>query len=120
MGLMEEALRASPWADLFEQRGRQLEALRMLTIFLESRFGDVPEALTVTLGSLSVEQLEELADVCFDASSLDEFIAAIPQSNCQLGGGDYLKLKDRLFAGETVDSLYEKIKDYQDSDFGGD
>lgn len=40
-------------------------------------------------------------------------------SNCQLGGGDYLKFKDQLFAGETVDSLYEKIKDYQDSDFGG-
>ncbi len=35
---------------------------------------------------------------------------------CNLGGGDYLKLKDKLFAGETVDSLYEKIEAEQESD----
>ena len=29
---------------------------------------------------------------------------------CNLGNGDYPRLKDKLFAGETVDSLYEKIK----------
>lgn len=34
---------------------------------------------------------------------------------CKLGEGDYLQLKEKLFAQETVDSLYEKIKDYQDS-----
>jgi hypothetical protein len=28
---------------------------------------------------------------------------------CQLGEGDYLKLKERLFEGENVASLYEKI-----------
>ncbi len=28
--------------------------------------------------------------------------------------GNYLELKDKLFEGETVDSLYEKIKAYQD------
>ena len=27
-----------------------------------------------------------------------------------LGSGDYLQTKDELFAGETVDSLYEKIQ----------
>ena len=32
---------------------------------------------------------------------------------CQLGEGDYLKLKDRLFEEENVDSLYEKISAYQ-------
>ncbi|NEQ78257.1 MAG: hypothetical protein F6K23_37870 [Okeania sp. SIO2C9] len=35
-------------------------------------------------------------------------------SICKLGHGDYLELKDKLFAGETVDSLYEKIKAFQD------
>ena len=34
-------------------------------------------------------------------------------SICKLGHGDYLELKDKLFAGETVDSLYEKIKAFQ-------
>ncbi|MGB3532474.1 MAG: hypothetical protein WBA13_03045 [Microcoleaceae cyanobacterium] len=29
---------------------------------------------------------------------------------CKLGSGDYSQLKDQLFAEETVDSLYEKIK----------
>jgi len=29
---------------------------------------------------------------------------------CDLGGGDYLQLKDKLFAEETVDSLSDKIK----------
>ena len=35
-------------------------------------------------------------------------------SICKFGHGDCLKLKDKLFAGETVDSLYEKIKAFQD------
>jgi len=29
---------------------------------------------------------------------------------CNLGNGDYVQLKDKFFANETVDSLYEKIK----------
>jgi len=33
---------------------------------------------------------------------------------CQLGEGDYLKLKEQLFEKETVASLYDKIKAYQD------
>lgn len=33
---------------------------------------------------------------------------------CKLGEGDYLQLKDKLFAQEDVDSLYEKIQAYQD------
>lgn len=31
----------------------------------------------------------------------------------QLGQGDYLAWKDQTFAAETVDSLYEKIRDFQ-------
>jgi hypothetical protein len=33
---------------------------------------------------------------------------------CQLGTGDYLKTKDELFAGETVDSLYDKIRAFRE------
>jgi hypothetical protein len=35
---------------------------------------------------------------------------------CKLSEGDYLKLKEQLFANETVDSLYEKIKKYEERD----
>jgi hypothetical protein len=31
-------------------------------------------------------------------------------SSWQIGQGDYLKLRDELFAGETVESLCEKAK----------
>jgi hypothetical protein len=34
---------------------------------------------------------------------------------CNLRGSDYLKLKDELFAQESVDSLYSKILDFQSS-----
>ena len=75
MSLQAEALRASPWADLF-----QIEAdTRMLMRLLRRRFGDVPESLPTTLRSLKVQDLEDLVDVCMDANSMDEFIASIPQ-----------------------------------------
>jgi hypothetical protein len=32
---------------------------------------------------------------------------------CNMGGGDYLKLKDELFAQESVESLYAKILEFQ-------
>lgn len=32
---------------------------------------------------------------------------------CNLGSGDYLKLKDELFAKESVESLYSKIVEFQ-------
>ncbi|MEM6839112.1 MAG: hypothetical protein AAF609_19980 [Cyanobacteria bacterium P01_C01_bin.120] len=34
---------------------------------------------------------------------------------CNLGKGGYLQLKDKLFAEESVASLYSKILDFQDS-----
>jgi hypothetical protein len=34
---------------------------------------------------------------------------------CNIGKGDYLKLKDKLFAQESVGSLYSKIVDFQTS-----
>lgn len=45
-----------------------------------------------------------------EPAKLARFVAA-----CKLGEGDHLKLKDKLFAKETVASLYEKVKAYQDS-----
>lgn len=32
---------------------------------------------------------------------------------CNIGKGDYLKLKDQLFEQESVSSLYSKIVDFQ-------
>lgn len=32
---------------------------------------------------------------------------------CKLGEGDYLLTKDKQFAGETVDSLYEKVEAFE-------
>ncbi|MEH1906114.1 MAG: hypothetical protein V7L05_29290 [Nostoc sp.] len=35
---------------------------------------------------------------------------------CKLGKGDYLQVKEKLFAQETVASLYAKIKEYQNDE----
>lgn len=35
---------------------------------------------------------------------------------CNIGSGDYLKLKDELFAQESVTSLYSKILEFQSSE----
>lgn len=40
-----------------------------------------------------------------EASKFMRFLAI-----CNLEEGDYLQLKEKLFEGETVDSLYEKIQ----------
>ncbi|KPQ37931.1 MAG: hypothetical protein HLUCCO16_15170 [Phormidium sp. OSCR] len=32
---------------------------------------------------------------------------------CQLGEGEYLLSKNEMFADETVDSLYEKVRDFE-------
>ncbi|MEH2177227.1 hypothetical protein [Nostoc sp.] len=35
---------------------------------------------------------------------------------CKLSEGEYLQVKEKLFAPETVASLYAKIKEYQDNE----
>lgn len=35
---------------------------------------------------------------------------------CNIGSGDYLKLKDELFAQESVASLYSKILEFESSE----
>ncbi len=32
----------------------------------------------------------------------------------QLGGGDYLTIREQLFGGETVDTLFDKVQAYQE------
>lgn len=34
---------------------------------------------------------------------------------CNVGSGDYLQLKDELFAQESVASLYAKVEEFQQS-----
>ncbi|PAX58064.1 hypothetical protein [Brunnivagina elsteri] len=36
----------------------------------------------------------------------------------QAGGDDYLKIREQLFAGETVKTLYDKIQTYQNQKSG--
>ncbi|AVZ30075.1 hypothetical protein [Nodularia spumigena] len=58
------------------------------------------------------ENLKEVIEVLLthlEPSKVMKFWAA-----CQLGKGDYLQLKENLFAQEDVESLYKKIKAYQD------
>jgi hypothetical protein len=58
------------------------------------------------------QNLQEVMQVLFthlEPSKVMKFRAA-----CKLGKGDYLQLKEKLFAQENVDSLYKKIQAYQD------
>jgi hypothetical protein len=48
--------------------------------------------------------------VNMEASAVARFWAT-----CNIGKGDYLKLKDQLFAQESVGSLYSKIVEFQAS-----
>ncbi|MBE9229609.1 hypothetical protein IQ264_29830 [Phormidium sp. LEGE 05292] len=55
-----------------------------------------------------IQEALEILLTHMEPLKLARFIAA-----CNLGEGDYLKTKDQLFAGETVDSLYEKIQAFE-------
>ncbi|WP_244917998.1 hypothetical protein [Nostoc linckia] len=58
------------------------------------------------------ENLQEVIQVLLthlEPSKVMKFWAA-----CKLSEGDYLQFKEKLFAEETVASLYAKIKDFQD------
>lgn len=57
-----------------------------------------------------IEQALKILFTRMTSSSVARFVAF-----CQLGDGDYLKTKEWLFAGETVDSLYKKIQDFENS-----
>ncbi|MEH1858916.1 MAG: hypothetical protein V7L21_13120 [Nostoc sp.] len=60
------------------------------------------------------ENLQEVMQVLLthlEPSKVMKFWAA-----CKLSEGDYLQVKEKVFAKETVASLYAKIKEYQDGD----
>jgi hypothetical protein len=48
-------------------------------------------------------------------SNMEPSAAARFWAACNISKGDYLKLKDQLFAQESVDSLYSKILESQGS-----
>lgn len=57
--------------------------------------------------------LQEGLEVLFvnmEPSKVARFWAA-----CNLGSGDYLKLKDELFGQESIASLYAKVLEFQES-----
>ncbi|MGI8505159.1 MAG: hypothetical protein ACR2LR_29140 [Hassallia sp.] len=60
------------------------------------------------------ENLQEVMQVLLthlEPSKVMKFWAA-----CKLSETDYLQVKEKLFAQETVATLYAKIKEYQDGD----
>jgi hypothetical protein len=57
------------------------------------------------------EDLQEVMQVLLahlEPAKVMKFWAA-----CKIGEGDYLQVKENLFSGETVDSSYDKIQEYQ-------
>ena len=56
------------------------------------------EALTVLMEHLSPSKLARL------------------WANWQIGSGDYLTIRERLFAKETVETLFEKVQSYEAGD----
>ncbi|MEH2250951.1 hypothetical protein [Nostoc sp.] len=60
------------------------------------------------------DNLQEVMQVLLthlEPSKVMKFWAA-----CKLSEGNYLQLKEKLFAQETVASLYTKITEYQDDE----
>jgi hypothetical protein len=48
-------------------------------------------------------------------SNMEPSMVARFWAACNVGSGDYLKLKDELFAQESVASLYTKVLEFQKS-----
>ncbi|MFB2878280.1 hypothetical protein [Floridanema aerugineum] len=55
-----------------------------------------------------IQEALEILLTHMEPLKLARFIVA-----CNLGEGDYLKTKDQVFAGETVDRLYEQIQAFE-------
>lgn len=58
-----------------------------------------------------IEEALQVLSKHLEPSKIMRFLAI-----CNLGSVDYLNLKEKLFEGETVDSLYEKIKILEDEE----
>jgi N-dimethylarginine dimethylaminohydrolase len=63
-----------------------------MSITVENELATIEEATTILLEKMPASKVARLLAVL------------------QVGTGDYVKTRDQLFAGETVDSLFEKAK----------
>lgn len=59
------------------------------------------------------EVIQEALEIL--AQHMEPSKVALLLSIWQTGSDDYIKIKDQLFADETVKTLYEKIQAYQNS-----
>jgi hypothetical protein len=57
-----------------------------------------------------IQEALEILLVHLSPAKAARFLAAM-----QLGKGDYLTIREQLFAGETVNTLFEKVQEYQTS-----
>ncbi len=64
-------------------------------------------AIRVTIQSESATTAEAV-EVLMERLPASKVVRLL--SSWQIGQGNYLKLRDELFAGETVDSLFDKAK----------
>ena len=65
--------------------------------------------IKVTSEQKILQEAEAILMKHLGAAKTARFLAAWRQ-----GAGDYLRIRVELFAGETVDTLYEKILHYQE------
>lgn len=68
--------------------------------------------MTVTIES-EAEIMQEVTELLLQKMSPAK--VARFWASWQIGQGDYLKWRDAAFVDETVDSLYEQIKTFQES-----
>ncbi len=61
------------------EKGLQQGALRQLLRLLHHRFETMPEEIQTRLQVLPLEQLEQLLDVALTATSINEFVAHLPE-----------------------------------------
>ncbi|NEP25860.1 MAG: DUF4351 domain-containing protein [Moorea sp. SIO3I6] len=75
-------LRESPWYQEILQegvaRGIQQERRGSLERILKLRFSEIPSEISVSIQSLTLEQLEELMATALTVNSLDEFSQNLP------------------------------------------
>ena len=63
-----------------------------MSITVENELATIGEAIAILLEKMPVSKVARLF------------------ATLQVGSGDYVKTRDQLFAGETVDSLFEQAK----------
>ena len=63
-----------------------------MSITVENELATIGEATAILLEKMPVSKVARLL------------------ATLQVGSGDYVKTRDQLFAGETVDSLFEQAK----------